>query len=55
MYKNVLDISRNAICHKLDIDMDKVYEAMELLLKLLKPKYANRFYFSEKKYQLSWN
>lgn len=49
MYKNVLDISRKAISHKLDIDMDKVYEAMELLLKLLKPKYANRFYFSEKK------
>ena len=49
MHRLLLDTSRKAIPYKLDIDMDKVYEAMKLLLKLLKPKYANRFYFSENK------
>lgn len=49
MHKNLLDISRKSIAYKLDIDMNKIYEAMELLLELLKPKYANKFYFSERK------
>lgn len=49
MHKILLDTSRKSITHKLDIDMNKIYEAMELLLELLKPKYANKFYFSERK------
>ena len=49
MHKILLDTSRKSIAHKLDIDMNKIYEAMELLLKLLKPKYANKFYFSKRK------
>jgi hypothetical protein len=49
MHKILLDTSRKSIAHKLDIDMNKIYEAMELLLELLKLKYANKFYFSERK------
>lgn len=48
MLKTVIEKSREAMAYKLDIDMNKIYEAMELLLKLLKPKYANKFYFSKK-------
>lgn len=48
MFKTVIEKHRKNISHKLDIDMNKIYEAMELLLDCLKPKYANRFYFSEK-------
>lgn len=48
MFKQVIRKHRKNISHKLDIDMNKIYEAMELLLDCLKPKYANRFYFSEK-------
>lgn len=49
MYKEIIEKNRETISHKLDIDMKKIYEAMELLLKLLKPKYANKFYFWDKK------
>ncbi len=48
-YKTVIEKSREAIAYKLDIDMKKVYEAMQLLLDCLKPRYANSFYYSENK------
>ncbi|RBQ31401.1 hypothetical protein CRU92_06395 [Arcobacter sp. FW59] len=48
MFKEVIKKHRETISHKLDIDMNKVYEAMELLKECLKPKYANKFYFSKK-------
>ncbi|MDS1370678.1 hypothetical protein RJ999_06140 [Aliarcobacter butzleri] len=48
MFKEVIKKHRETISHKLDIDINKVYEAMSLLQECLKPKYANKFYFSEK-------
>lgn len=49
LYKTVIEKSREAIAYKLDIDMKKVYEAMQLLLDCLKPRYANSFYYHENK------